>query len=101
MSAAKASVEDVRRLASLARVHLPEESLSAFVQDFDAVLAYVSTLETLTLPTGRDRVLPRVRNVLREDGEPHVPGIYSQAIIAQFPDREGDLLSVKQIITHD
>jgi len=99
--ATKASPEDVRRLSSLSRIEIPDADLQSFAEEFDAILAYVSKLEELTLPSVSERVLPAVRNVLRDDGEPHVSGIYTEKIVEQFPERDGNYLSVKQILSHD
>lgn len=96
-----ASSDDVRKLAALARLSLPEEKVDSFAKEFDAILAYVGTLDELSLPARESRAAPAVRNVFREDGEPHAPGIYTERLTEQFPDREGDALRVKQIITHD
>ncbi|HEY1042142.1 MAG TPA: Asp-tRNA(Asn)/Glu-tRNA(Gln) amidotransferase subunit GatC [Candidatus Paceibacterota bacterium] len=96
----KASAEDVKRLAALARVEVPEADLPRFAAEFDSILEYVGKLEELDLPeTGRN--LSSVRNVLRADENPSAPGTWTDAITAQFPDREGDSLKVKQIISHD
>lgn len=101
MATVRATPEDVQRLASLSRIDIPKDDLAGFASEFDAILTYVGKLEELSLPIGNARVLPVVRNVLREDGEPHAPGIFTESIVAQFPEREGNSLSVKQIITHD
>jgi len=101
MSAAKATPEDVKRLAALARVDVPESELARFAAEFDAVLAYVGKLDELSLPEGEAPPAPAVRNVLRADGEPRAPGTFTQALAEQFPARDGDSLSVKQIISHD
>ncbi len=95
-----ASPEDVKRLASLARVEVSDEDLARFASEFDAILTYIGKLEELTLPQASASV-PAVRNVFREDGTPDAPGIWTEKLAEQFPDREGDYLSVKQIITHD
>ena len=99
--ATKASPEDVRRLAMLSRIEISDADLQSFAGEFDAILAYVGKLEELTLPSVSERVLPTARNVLREDGEPHAPGIYTEKIVEQFPERDGNYLSVKQILSHD
>lgn len=101
MTAVEATPEDVKRLAALARIEIPEEKLESFATEFKSILAYVGKLDELTLPTGSDRTVPLVRNVLRADGEPHTPGLYTEKIVAQFPEREGNSLSVKQIVIHD
>jgi aspartyl-tRNA(Asn)/glutamyl-tRNA(Gln) amidotransferase subunit C len=96
-----ATPDDVKKLAALARVDIPEERLAAFAGEFDAILAYVGQLESLSIDLSKAPEAPALRNVFREDGEPHAAGKYTEAITAQFPDREGDSLKVKQIIQHD
>ena len=96
-----ATINDVRRLAALARISIPEETLAEFSGDFEAVLSYISKLDELTLPLGEARVLPTMRNVLRPDENPHARGAFTEKVVAQFPEKEGNLLSVKKILHHD
>lgn len=95
-----ASTDDVKKLAALARIELKDAELEKFAAEFDGILAYVGQIESLT--TGKTRTAaPAVRNVLREDGEPHEKGIYSAKLTEQFPANEGNALKVPQIISHD
>ena len=80
---------------------MSEEELPKFTQEFDAVLAYVSQLEKLNLPKDLKEAKPALRNVLREDGEPDAPGAWTETLASAFPERKGNALVVKQIITHD
>ncbi len=96
-----ASPEEVKKLAALARLSIPEDRLATFAKEFDAILAYVGKLNELELPEHSARVVPVVRNSFRVDGEPHEKGIYTKKIVEQFPDKEKNSLRVKQIITHD
>lgn len=91
--------DDVRKLAALARIRVGDPELEAFTSQFDAILSYVGQLETVAIAAGSDK--PAVRNVMREDGEPHAPGIYTERLVGQFPAKEGDALMVKQIIQND
>lgn len=100
MSDHTATTEDVKRLATLARISVPEASLEAFAHEFDSILSYVGKLNELTLPEG-DRVIPVVHNVFRVDENPTPPGTWTKAIVEQFPQKEGDSLSVKKILSHD
>jgi aspartyl-tRNA(Asn)/glutamyl-tRNA(Gln) amidotransferase subunit C len=100
MSDAKATPEDVQRLARLARIEVPEASLGTFAAEFDAVLAYVGRLDALDTEAG-ERPLPAVRNRFREDGTPTPPGAWTERLSRAFPERDGDSLSVKRIISHD
>jgi len=95
-----ASAEEVKKLAALARLDIPEEKLGAFAAEFDAILAYVGQLEQLPIDVSTTPDVPTVHNVFRADGEPHAAGKYTQKIVEQFPDRAGDALKVKQILNH-
>ncbi|MHB8710118.1 MAG: Asp-tRNA(Asn)/Glu-tRNA(Gln) amidotransferase subunit GatC [Minisyncoccota bacterium] len=91
---------EVKKLAALARIKVEDAELEQFTKEFDAILAYVGQLGTLELPkAGTEK--PPLRNVMRADSEPHAPGAYTEKLVAQFPAREGNALSVKQIILHD
>jgi len=96
-----ATTEEVKKLATLARISVEDAELEKFTKEFDAILAYVGQLEKLELPKGKGNEKPPLRNVMREDGTPHAPGAYTDKLVEQFPSKEGDALSVKQIITHD
>lgn len=93
--------EEVKKLAALARVEVSDEELPKFVKEFEAILAYVGQLEKLDIDVTAPKEKPAVRNVMREDGEPHEKGRWTEKLAEQFPAREGDALSVKQIISHD
>lgn len=96
-----ATVTEVKKLAALARIRVEDADLDQFTKEFDAILAYVGQLAQLDLPQSSLEGKPLLRNVMREDGEPHAPGIYTTKLVEQFPAHEGDALSVKQIISHD
>ena len=106
-----ATTEEVKKLAALARIKIGDAELENFTSEFDAILAYVGQLEKLDLPTGSEREKPLLHNVMREDGEPHEAGKYTENLAEQFPqrsssaeateDKEGVYLEVKQIITHE
>ena len=96
-----ATPEDVRRLADLARLSVPEAELPKFAAEFDAILAYVGKLDELALPEKGAREIPPVHNVFREDGEPTPPGTNTKKLVDAFPSRDGDSLSVKKILSYD
>lgn len=94
------AITDVQKLAALARIKIDDAELEKFTGEFDGILAYVGQLEQVDLGERTDEK-PPLRNVMREDGEPHAPGLYTDTLAEQFPARKGDSLSVKQIISHD
>ncbi|MDB5244409.1 MAG: hypothetical protein JWN18_279, partial [Parcubacteria group bacterium] len=46
-----ATVDDVKKLAALSRIELKDAQLQKFTNEFDSILAYVSQLESLELPS--------------------------------------------------
>lgn len=96
-----ATVEEVKKLAALVRISIDEADLEKFTKEFDAILSYVGQLEKLELPLDVSADRPSLRNVMRMEGTPHAPGLYTETLAEQFPAREGDALVVKQIITHE
>jgi aspartyl/glutamyl-tRNA(Asn/Gln) amidotransferase C subunit len=96
-----ATIEDVQKLAALARLTVTDAELQTFTREFDSVLSYIGQLEKLEVPPGFADPKPLLRTVMREDGEPHESGKYTDALVAQFPAKERNALVVKQIITHE
>ena len=94
-----ASADDVKKLAALARIDIPESDLERFSKEFDGILTYVGQLNALEV--SKEKHPSVVRNVLREDGVPHEGGLHTSGVTNAFPDREGNALKVKQIISHD
>lgn len=87
-------------MAALARIRIEDSELEKFTKEFDAILKYISQLEFLDLPAPSSH-LSALRNVMRKDGEPHATGKYTEKLTEQFPQREGNALVVKQIISHE
>ena len=94
------TTEEVKKLAALARIRVEGSELEKFTSEFDAILKYVGQLERLELPSAGSEK-PALRNVMREDGEPHARGTYTEKLVAQVPASENNALSVKQIISHE
>jgi aspartyl/glutamyl-tRNA(Asn/Gln) amidotransferase C subunit len=96
-----ATPDEVKKLAILARIEVPEKELKQFTKDFDAILAYVGQLEKLNLPEDLTDKKPPLRNVFRKDENPTAPETWTQKLTQAFPKQEKGALSVKQIISHD
>lgn len=95
-------IKDIEKLAELARIDMPQEEKEAVAHDLDAILAYVGQIkeahaaaETLGA-ISRDGAL--VSNVLRDDAVVHESGIYTEALLAEVPRREGNYVQVKKIL---
>jgi len=91
--------EKVLQLAGLARIELSDQEASNLVGEFDQILAYVGEVkdapQTSKISSDTHYAL---ENVMRDDLEPHEPGLYTKQILKQAPNTEGDYIKVKKIL---
>jgi Asp-tRNA(Asn)/Glu-tRNA(Gln) amidotransferase C subunit len=67
--------------------------------EFEGILNYVG--EVKAVQGGAKELVAtdfHVKNVLREDGEGHEPGLYTEKLLAAAPGREGQYIKVKKIL---
>ena len=84
----------VQHVAGLARIELTDDELDRFTGQLQVILAAIEQLndvDTSAVPPSAS-VLPLL-NVMRED-EPR-PSLPVEVVLAQAPDREGDLFRVQ------
>lgn len=91
------TTKEVEKLAGLARIDLSEEEKRAFSGEIEAILKYVSDIQGLETPPYIGAV-NEVRNILREDGNAHESGVYSENLLSLAPVREGNYFRVKRIL---
>lgn len=89
--------EEVAKLAKLARLKLSPAEEKEIAKEITSILSYVSTISKLRGEEEKERGV--LRNVMREDGSPHESGLYRDALLAAAPQREGDHIAVKKIIS--
>ncbi len=90
---------NVRALAQLARMEVQEAELQKLEQELPTILAFVETIQNAHVSNVQHD--PMLRNVMREDGEPHESGIYTEKLLAQAPATKDGRLVVKQVISRN
>ncbi|HEY4474023.1 MAG TPA: Asp-tRNA(Asn)/Glu-tRNA(Gln) amidotransferase subunit GatC [Candidatus Paceibacterota bacterium] len=93
------SADEVKKLAELSRLALSEEEVVRLQGEITAILDYVGTIQKVELtevPAGSPYL--EIENVMREDGNPHEPGAFSEDLLAQASRRDGNYLKVKKIL---
>jgi aspartyl-tRNA(Asn)/glutamyl-tRNA(Gln) amidotransferase subunit C len=90
--------DDIKHLASLARIRLEDSELEQFEAELPAIIDYVSAVNSIA-----DEVdiqpNPGVRpNIFREDTITNEPNQFTKDMVAQMPHSEGRFLSVKKIL---
>jgi aspartyl-tRNA(Asn)/glutamyl-tRNA(Gln) amidotransferase subunit C len=91
------SREDVQKLAELSLLAVDKNELDTLAGEIDSILGYVSEVTKLA-DEEMEREKPLLRNVMRPDEITNTPGEYTEAIVAQFPDADGNSLRVKKIL---
>lgn len=96
--------KDVEKLATLARIKMTPNEADEFKKELDPILAYVEQVREAVVSRnfeGQSFGTAAVDNVLREDGEPHESGIYTDDILTLAPHTEKGYIKVKKILSND
>ncbi len=95
------SKDELKKLAGLARVELPDSEIDSFRKDIESVLDYVRQIQEVAVgdiseqPQG---VYGLMKNRMRTDENPHPGGEFSEEILNQAPQKEGRHFRVKKIL---
>jgi len=93
----KITADDVRKVAQLARLDLPDDTIATYTGQLERILDYVDQLQAVdtegVLPTTR---AVEVVNAMREDTV--VDTDVRQDLLDQAPQREGDFFRVPKIL---
>ena len=90
--------EEVEKLANLARIKTSSEELKELGEDIESIVKYISQIQEAELSTDIKNGDSLLRNVMREDGEPHSSGEYTQELLEALPQREDNYMKVKKIL---
>jgi aspartyl-tRNA(Asn)/glutamyl-tRNA(Gln) amidotransferase subunit C len=93
----KITAEDVRKVAQLARLDLPEEKIATYTGQLERILDYVAHLEAVDtegIPATTRAV--EVVNVTRDDRIEPTP--VREQLLDLAPQREGDFFRVPRIL---
>jgi aspartyl-tRNA(Asn)/glutamyl-tRNA(Gln) amidotransferase subunit C len=88
---------EVQKLAKLARVSISDDEAESLSHEFESILNYVGEIKNANVSTTSTPNIT-VRNVMREDTNPHETGLYSEDLIQEMPSSEGNHLKVKKIL---
>jgi aspartyl-tRNA(Asn)/glutamyl-tRNA(Gln) amidotransferase subunit C len=92
------SVDDVRKIAALARVGVDEARLPGLVQELSGILGHMTVLERVDI-TGVDRTGGASAAPLREDAGPAIP--LAEALGRFAPQMRDGFFMVPRLATHE
>ena len=88
--------KDIKNLASLARIEISEEEAERLTPEIDSILGYVGQIKNVVGNIKKE--VPKLHNVMREDVVTNTSRQYTDDILNDAPDREGDYIKVKKIL---
>ena len=88
---------DIQALAALARLQISEEEKNRLAAQLPAILDLVAAVQNVVSDVPMPE--PEIRNVMREDGAPYEPGLFTEKLLAGAPNREGNRIAVKQVLS--
>ncbi|MFW6731398.1 MAG: Asp-tRNA(Asn)/Glu-tRNA(Gln) amidotransferase subunit GatC [Synechococcus sp.] len=92
------TADDVRKVAQLARLDLPEDTIATYTGQLERILEFVAQLQAIdtegVAPTTR---AVEVVNVCRDDTV--TPMADREAMLDLAPEREGEFIRVPKILT--
>jgi aspartyl-tRNA(Asn)/glutamyl-tRNA(Gln) amidotransferase subunit C len=97
------SKEDVRKLATLARIRTTPAEEEKLAADMEHILDYVQQIQGISGASGSGSSVPgnsvqASKNILRDDAEPHQSGVFSEDLLSAAPARQGQFVKVKKIL---
>lgn len=93
------SKDEIKKLASLARIEIHEDELDDLRGEMEAILDYVKLVSQFHSGPKASGLVPKgVINIMREDADPTESGTFSKELINEFPNKEGNYLKVKKIL---
>jgi len=90
------SSKDIQNLADLARIEITPSEAESLTSEIDSILLYVGQIKNAVGDS--EKIIPKLRNVMRDDTVTHSPGQYTEDLLKNAPSREGNYLKVKKIL---
>lgn len=90
--------EDIEHLARLSRIALTSDETEFLATDITSILGYVSEIEDITGSVEAEKKVGALYNIMREDEDPHEPGMYTDDLLNAAPERDGQYIKVQKII---
>lgn len=88
--------EDIKKLADLARIEISDQEVDKLTPEIDSILDYVGQIKNAVGDV--EKLVPKLRNVMREDNPTNKTGEYTEDILNNAPAREGKYIKVKKIL---
>ncbi|MFT7328317.1 MAG: aspartyl-tRNA(Asn)/glutamyl-tRNA(Gln) amidotransferase subunit C [Crocinitomicaceae bacterium] len=90
--------QDIKKLATLSRLELSDEKIEEYQKDFEGILEYIDTINSVSLDGYDDHLRSITTNIMRDDSDSYLSGQFSEDLLNAAPLREGNFIKVKKIL---
>ncbi len=87
---------DIKALAKLARLDVSDEEVARLEKEIPAILGFVEEIQQVATTTTPESA--ELRNVMREDINPHESGLYTEDLLSAAPAQRNNQVVVKQVL---
>ncbi len=90
-------IKEIENLTRLCRIELSDDEKRELSGEMDSILDFVDQIQTVEVGD-KKRTVGKLRNVMREDVDPHESGLYTKDILEEAPKTENGYIKVKKIL---
>ncbi|OGD67186.1 hypothetical protein A2442_02220 [Candidatus Campbellbacteria bacterium RIFOXYC2_FULL_35_25] len=90
-------IKDIEKLAELARIEMSQQEKEKILGEMDSILGFIDQIQGAKVDIN-GREAGEVRNIMREDGDPHESGKYTKDILKGAPKTRDGYVEVKKIL---
>lgn len=90
-------LEEIEKLAKLAWLEIPAEEKETLRKEVEEILEYVGQIQKLS-PEEPPKEAGIIRNIFRDDKEPHQTGEFTDALLTNAPEKDSGYIKVKKIL---
>ena len=90
--------EEIKKLAELARLGVSDEQIDAYEKDFAQILSYIDLIKNAPVEEEEKSDEFFTKNTLREDDEVYTPGSFTEDLLHEAPETEGNYIKVKKVL---
>ena len=94
------SKEDIKKLATLARITVSEKEAESFAEEAQGILGYVFDVGEVSA-SGEGDAHTSLVNAMREDTDAHAAGAFTEDILASAPKSKDGYIEVRKVITKE
>lgn len=90
--------EEILKLAELARLNITDIEAEGYKKDFEGILDYIDSIKSVEIELADHYETNLTRNTMRSDDDVYAAGEFSDVLLAEAPDVEGDYFKVKKVL---